>query len=178
MGERIGRIHPPGNNLFERKKGVNAVVQEDIPPCLILIDKEGRWFYKGLEMVRREIILLFYQHMEMDPRGRYLIHLAGQKCYVDVEDTPFVVWKAALQGREQGHERFLIWLSDDTQETLNLDTLHVGEENVLYCRVKDGRFPARFRRAAYYQLAEYIDEEQGEYYVVLHGRKHTIRLLG
>jgi hypothetical protein len=147
----------------------------DIPPCLIFIDKEGRWFHKGLEMVRREIIQLFYQHMETDSAGRYVIHLASQKCYVDVEDTAFVVWSAALQGGEQGYERFLIWLSDDTQEALNLDTLYVGEENVLYCRVKAGRFPARFQRAAYYQLAEHIGEERGEYFIFLHGRKHIIR---
>jgi hypothetical protein len=127
------------------------VIHEDIPPCLIFIDKEGRWFHKGLEMVRREIIQLFYQHMEMDSRGRYIIHLASQKCYVDVEDTAFVVYRVTLERREQGHERFLVWLSDHTQETLNLDTLYVGKENVLYCRAKDGRFPARFRRAAYYQ---------------------------
>jgi hypothetical protein len=128
-------------------------------------------------MVRREIIQLFYQHMEMDSRGRYIIHLASQKCYVDVEDTAFVVYRVTLERREQGHERFLVWLSDHTQETLNLNTLYVGKENVLYCRVKDGRFPARFRRAAYYQLAEHVGEERGEYFIFLHGRKHVIRHL-
>lgn len=150
------------------------MIQEDIPPCLIFIDKEGRWFHKGLEMVRREIIQLFYQHMEMDSRGRYVIHLAGQTCYVDVEDTAFVVWRVTLESREQGHEGFLVWLSDDTQETLDLETFYVTEKNVLYCRVKDGRFPARFRRAAYYQLAEHVEEERGEYFISLHGRKYVI----
>jgi hypothetical protein len=150
---------------------------QDIPPCLIFIDKEGRWFHKGLEMIRREIIELFYQHMETDSHGRYVIHFAGQTCYVDVEDTAFVVWKVVFESREQGHERFLVWLSDDTQETLDLETFYVGGGNVLYCRVKDGRFPARFRRAAYYQLAEHVEEENGEYFISLHGRKHVIRHL-
>jgi hypothetical protein len=145
--------------------------ENDIVPCLIFIDKEGRWFHRDLEMVRREIIQLFYQHMETDSRGRYVIYLAGQKCYVDVEDTAFVVWEATLEGGE----RIVIRLSDDTWESLNLDTLYVGGDNVLYCRVKDGRFPARFRRAAYYQLAEHVQEELGEYFIFLHGRKHVIR---
>jgi hypothetical protein len=115
--------------------------------------------------------------LEMDSRGRYIIHLAGQKCYVDVEDTAFVVWRVTLENKEQGHERFLAGLSDHTEETLNLDTLYVGKENVLYCRVKDGRFQARFRRAAYYQLAEHIGEDRGEYFISLHERKHVIRHL-
>jgi hypothetical protein len=153
------------------------VIDEDIPPCLIFIDKECRWFHKGLEMVRHEIIQLFYQHMETDSRGRYVIQLGSQKCYVDVEDTAFVVWRVRLESRELGREHFLVWLSDHTQETLNLDTLYVGEENVLYCRVKDGKFPARFRRAAYYQLAEHVREERGEYFISLHGQKHIVRHL-
>ncbi len=153
------------------------MIREDIPPCLIFIDKEGRWVHKGLEMIRREIIQLFYQHMEIDPHGRYVIHLAGQKCYVEVEDTAFVIQRVTLESREQRPERFLVWLSDDTRETLNLDTLYVGGENVLYCRVKDGRFPARFQRAAYYQLAEHAGEERGEYFIFVQGRKHVIRHL-
>jgi hypothetical protein len=150
---------------------------EDIPPCFIFIDKEGRWFHRGLEMVRRDTIQLFYQYMETDSWGRYVIHLAGQKCYVDVEDTAFVVWRVVLESHEQGRERFLVWLSDDTQETLDLETFYVSEKNVPYCRVKHGRFPARFRRAAYYQLAEHVEEEHGEYFISLRGRKHVIRHL-
>jgi hypothetical protein len=146
---------------------------DDIPPCLIRIDREGRWFHKGLEMLRRDFVRFFYEHMEMDSRGRYVIRLSNQTCYLDVEDTAFVVRRVVLDSAEEGEERLLMRLSDDTEEALNPETLHVGEENVLYCRVKDGRFPARFLRAAYYQLTERLEEEGGEYVISLGGKKHV-----
>jgi uncharacterized protein len=63
----------------------------DIPPCQISIDKEGRWFHKGAEMIHRETVRLFYEHMSLDPEGRYIIEWAGERCTVDAEDTAFVV---------------------------------------------------------------------------------------
>jgi len=32
---------------------------ENLEVTSIFIDKEGQWFYQGLEMVRRDIFLLF-----------------------------------------------------------------------------------------------------------------------
>ena len=63
----------------------------DLPPCLIFIDKEGHWHHEGVEMIRRDFIRLFYENMEMDSLGRYVINWGGKRCYVEVEDTAFVV---------------------------------------------------------------------------------------
>ena len=38
-------------------------------------------------------------------------------------------------------------------------TLFVGQEHVLYCRVKAGNHAARFLRPAYYQLTEHVHED-------------------
>ena len=141
----------------------------------IFIDKEGQWFYQGLEMVRRDIVLLFYQHLHKDRQGRYLIRLGGEESYLEVEDTAFVVSRVALQTHGEGGTGFRVWLSDDSQEMLNLDTLFVGKKNVLYCTVKKGKFPARFQRQAYYQLANHVEEENGEYLISLNGEKHLLR---
>jgi hypothetical protein len=149
----------------------------DIPPCLIYIDKEGRWYHDGIEMIHRDFVRLFYQHMEIDHRGRYIITWKGQQCYVEVEDTAFVIRRVAYQeGDNQGLARFILSLSDDTQETLLADTVFIGEGNVIYCSVKEGTFPARFSRAAYYQLAQYIEEDSGEYYLPLNGKRYEIRV--
>ena len=147
----------------------------DIPPCQIFIDKDGRWFHKGVEMIHREFINLFYQNMTLDSEGRYIITLEGEQCYVEVEDTPFVVRKALFKddGRSGG-ARVLLFLSDETQEDLSLDTLHVGKENVLYCRVKADAFPARFDRPAYYQIAQNIEEGEGGYYLRMNNDKYII----
>ncbi|MBW1784062.1 MAG: DUF1285 domain-containing protein [Deltaproteobacteria bacterium] len=154
------------------------MTQQDDPvsPCLIFIDKEGRWYHQGAEMIHREFIRLFYQNMELDSKGRYLINWADTRCYVDVEDTAFVVTRVSLEdGKREQTSGFQISLSDDSKEVLAPDTLRVGKDHVLYCRVKSGTFPARFNRAAYYQLAEYIQEGDGAYFLPLNGRRYPIR---
>jgi len=52
----------------------------------------------------------------------------------------------------------------------------VGEGNVLYCSVKNGTFPARFSRTSYYQLAEFIEqEEEGNgFFISLNNEKFLI----
>jgi hypothetical protein len=148
---------------------------DPIPPCLIFIDKEGRWYHQGAEMIRREFIRLFYQNMELDSEGRYLINWADTRCYVDVEDTAFVVTRVSLEdGDRRQTSLFQVSLSDDTIEALAPDTLRVGKDHVLYCRVKSDAFPARFNRAAYYQLAEFIEEDSRGYFLALDGQRYYI----
>lgn len=150
-------------------------VEDDIAPCLIHIDKEGTWFHKGVEMIRREFVRSFFQQMELTDAGQYTIFWGGKRCHVDVADTAFVV-KRVSPINEETHKRagFVLNLSDDTEEELTPDTLYMGEENVLYCRVKDGVFPARFNRAAYYQLAAHIEVEGEDYILPVNGRNFKI----
>lgn len=151
----------------------------DLPPCLIFIDKEGRWFHRGAEMIHREFIRLFYEHMEMDDSGRCIISWGGDRCYVEVEDTPFVIRRVRFEAQDRGgSSRFILHLNDDTQEVLAADTLYIGADNVLYAMVKEGAFPARFLRPAYYQLAQYVQEEDGAYILPLNGKKYPLRASG
>ena len=142
---------------------------------MIFINKEGHWYHEGVEMIHRDFIRLFYQNMELDSQGRYVINWKGEHCYVDVEDTAFIVWRVVYQYDKQAKNAgFILSLSDDTKEELLPDTLFVGQDNVLYCKVKDRAFPARFNRAAYYQLAQNIEEDNMTYYLPLNGRKYNI----
>lgn len=147
---------------------------EELPPCRIFIDKEGKWYHEGAEMIHREFIRLFYENLTLDPYGRYVIEWLGKRCQVEVEDTAYVVLSVEYKGGTGKDDSFLLTLSDDTREPLMPDALFVGRENVLYCRVKDRTFPARFHRPAYYQLAEYIEEENGTFVLPSHGRKFPI----
>jgi len=149
---------------------------ESIPPCLIFIDKEGRWYHQGVEMIHRDFVQLFYQNMRMDSEGRYIIEWDGATCYVDVEDTAFVVTRVSYEVEEGGERsRFLLSLSDDSLEALAPETLRVGKDHVLYCSVKSAAFPARFSRPAYYQLAQHIEEDKGVYLLPLNGQRYPIR---
>jgi len=149
--------------------------ENNLPPCLIFIDKEGHWYHEGAEMIHREFIRLFYQNMELDSLGRYVINWKGERCYVEVEDTAFVIRRVTYEGgKRTGNDRFVLSLSDDTKEDLVPDTIFLGEGNVLYCKVKNRAFPGRFIRASYYQLAQYIEEQDGTYYLPLNGKKYNV----
>ena len=136
---------------------------EDLPPCTIFIDKEGNWFHEGQPMVRRDIIQLFYAHLTLNAAGEYVLEWRGQRCRMDVADTAFVVWGVSPEPRG---EALRLHLSDQSRETLRADTLRIGPDHVPYCRVKGAAFPARFNRAAYYQLAAFIEEDADGYVLV------------
>jgi uncharacterized protein len=148
---------------------VVVVVESEIAPCGIFIDREGHWYYQGAEMWNREIVRLFYRHTSMDADGRYILELDGQRCLLEVEDTVYVVRRVHKEGN------FLLHLSDDRVEGLAPETLYIGEDSVLYCTVK-GAFPARFTRPAYYQLADYVEEEGGAYFLDAAGKRYEIRI--
>jgi hypothetical protein len=154
---------------------MDKIENNDLPPCQIFIDKEGRWHHKGAEMIKRNLIQLFFGNMKLDSKGRYVIDWNGKRCRVDVEDTAYVVRRVVYEESERGrNSRYLLNLSDDTEEELVPETLFTGDNNVMYCRVKNGRFPARFLRAAYYQLGWHVGEVNGRYYIPLNGKKYYI----
>jgi hypothetical protein len=143
----------------------------------IKIDKEGLWYYRGAHMFRKEILCILFEHLKIDECGKYLIELEEERYYLDVEDTAFVVaavYKTKLP--DDGRDRIDVILNDDSCEKLEMDSLHIGEDNVLYCRVKEGRFSARFSRKSYYQLAEFIEQSENEnhFYIDLNGEKYFI----
>jgi len=143
----------------------------------IKIDKEGIWYYCGAHMFRKDILCVFFEHLQIDDCGKYFIELNGEIYYVDVEDTAFVVTAVyRTKAQEDDHDRIEILLSDDSLERLDLESLFVGDGNVMYCRIKEGKFVARFTRKSYYQLAEMIevDDTGDQYYIALNHQKYFI----
>jgi len=143
----------------------------------IKIDKEGVWYYCGAHMFRKDILCVFFENLHIDDCGKHFIELNGEIYYVDVEDTAFVVTAIyRTKAQEDGHDRIEILLSDDSLERLDLESLFVGDGNVMYCRIKEGKFVARFTRKSYYQLAELIevDDTGDQYYIALNHQKYFI----
>jgi len=138
---------------------------------LIKIDKNGVWFYNGMEMFRKDIVKLFYDHLKRDESGKYIIELGDDRSVIEVEDAPYVV--KAVYKKDKYIE---ILLNDSTTEKLDPSSLRVGRENVLYCTVRDEKFEARFSRAAYYQIAEFIEykNEKNSFYIPLNKRNYYI----
>jgi hypothetical protein len=144
----------------------------------IKIDREGIWYYRGAHMFRKDILCIFFDNLNLDDCGRYFVQLNQEVCYLDVEDTAFVISAVYKTENSDGcNEQIEVLLNDDTREALDLTTLEVGKDNVMYCRVKDGKFPARFSRKSYYQLAQHIcqDDSANNFYVFLNNQKFLIR---
>lgn len=152
--------------------------ENDIPPCDIWVDKDGIWYYRGKEMFRKEFVNLFYQNLTKDGYGRYIIEMANDRCYIEVEDAPYVV-KAVYKSKSEdnGRETINILLNNSEMDELDLSTLQIKKNNVLYCSVKNKTFDARFSRAGYYQLAELIEYDENEdlYYISLNNQIYTIK---
>lgn len=144
----------------------------------IKIDKDGIWFYRGAHMFRKDILCVFFENLKVDDCGRYFIKLNEEIYYLDVEDTVFVIEAVSKTiNPSSGFEQLEVLLSDDVREILDLDTLAVGKDNVMYCRIKDGEFTARFTRKSYYQLAEFIEQDDASdsFYVFLNDKKYFIK---
>ncbi len=140
--------------------------------CGIFVDKEGTWYYRGVEMVRRDFLEAFFKNLKMPAKDKYAIELNGQMCLLEVEDTVFVVRRVE---EERGQYRIL--LNDGTVEELSPEGFGIGKGGALYCRVKKGAFPARFSRPAYYQLAANIEEEDGNYFLPFKGSRILVATL-
>jgi hypothetical protein len=144
---------------------------DGLPPCLIHVDKDGQLWHLGAPMVHAGINQIIFDHAELDETGRYIVSFRGQRCFLTVEDTLFVVVRVDGPPPEAGAaDRLALTLNDGSREDLDPATLDLSADNILRGRVKNGRFPARFQRAAYYQLAEYVVERDDRFVLPVQGK--------
>lgn len=121
---------------------------------------------------------MFHRGMAREQDGRLYAVCEGERCWVDAADTPFVVDSVRIAQDRGAVIGVTLVLKGGIEEPLDPASLSVGEENVLYTMVRDGEFPARFSRKAYYELARHIVEEPGsdgeEFVLVIGGRRYAI----
>jgi hypothetical protein len=90
------------------------------------------------------------------PDGRPILRLDERRyAYVEVEDAELLARSVRWDG-----DRAFLHLNDESDEELAYDTLEVGADSALYCRVRGGRLTARITTPAYYVLAERITEDR------------------
>ena len=141
----------------------------------IRLDAGGKWTHEGLDFENPRIIDLFSRSVNRTPGGTWVLEI-GQFTYpIEVEDTGFFVER--VEGVGRAAHRITVELSDLTSEPLDVTTLAYREPGRLYCDVKDGRFRARFKRAAYYDIAQQIAPCDEGFALVLGGELHSIELL-
>jgi len=155
---------------------MNVNPEDEIPSLPIRIDKEGVWFYNGAVMFRKDILKLFFESLKVDELGRYLIEFEGDKCLIEVEDTPFVVKTAGKSDVDEHEPQSIeVLLSDLTLEKLDISTLKVAWIMSSTAGSRIEKFKARFSRPGYYQIAEFIkyDEDKDAYLCPLMGEITT-----
>lgn len=133
---------------------------------------DGNWYNDDERIENPRIALLFSKSIRQNPDGSFYLQVAEERASITVEDTPYVV----ITVDEDGQGGFILVTNDGEREPLDPDTLEVGDGNVLYCRVKSGKFRARLLRPAYYHLSDhFIAENEDRFSLVARGKSYPIR---
>jgi len=125
------------------------------PTRKIHFGKDGWWYANDERIQNRRINTLFSQHLRRTPEGNYEIAIGWDTVTVEIEETPYVITRV-MGDSTQG---FTLRLNDESEEPLDPTSLTIGQENVLYCRVKGGAETARFLRPAYYQITAHVQDD-------------------
>ena len=141
------------------------------------VDREGRVFHDGSEIVDPATLRFFLLAMTATPEGRHLVVCQGERNWFESADTPFVVQRVALLGPPGGPEAIELRFAGDYRERLDPATLE-SRAGALSCRVRRGAFRARFGRIAVQQLAPLLVEGPAGPALVLGGVRHPIRVPG
>jgi hypothetical protein len=119
--------------------------------------RDGNWYSDEERIDNPRIALLFSKSIRVNPDGTFYLQVAEERAAITVEDTPYVITTIADDA-----DGFSLVTNDGEREPLDPTTLEVGRDDVLYCRIKQGRFRARFLRPAYYHLSEHFVAAEGD----------------
>ncbi len=133
----------------------------------IRLDRSLRWWHDDQLVEHPRIIETFNQSLVPTDDGRFQLQIGKDWCFVAVEDAAYAV--TAIDAMDDGG--LSVRLSDRTAERLAPDTLQLGDDGVLQCRVKAGRARARFARDAQFELGSLLVPEGTRLYLELTGRR-------
>ncbi len=149
---------------------------KEIETCEIWVDEEGEWYHKNRPIIRRDILKILLESTK-EVNNDFILEVGEQKCRIEVADTPFVITRVDYIKKKNGVavEKLMIRLKYINEiEELPVFTIWQNKNNnIIYCKIPNkGR--ARFSRAAYYQLANFIEEENGHFFIMLNNKKYYI----
>lgn len=141
------------------------------PPVPLTLDHEGRWFHEGLPIEHPGLVSLLNRHLVVDDDGTVEVRVPNlgfvERGAVTVEELPYYVTAVAFGATPT------LRLNDESEEPLDPASVWLVGDDRLYCRVKGGRFPARFLRAAYLALASHV-QEAGDGWVLVLGATRVV----
>jgi len=133
----------------------------------ISIDRQGRWFYHGTPINRKEMVCLFASVMHRAPDGGYLLITPGEMGRIEVEDVPFLAVEMFACG--SGRDKVISFRTNmdemvtvDAEHPLRIETGDSTREPSPYVMVRNG-LEARLTRSVYYDLvSQGWEEERGD----------------
>jgi len=138
-------------------------------PVLLTLDREGRWFHEGLPILHAGLVSLLNRHLVVDADGTVEVRVPNEgfveRAVVTVAELPYYVTAVSLGPAP------VVRLNDESSEPLDPAGVWLVGDDRLYCRVKGGRFPARFLRDAYLALASCFEDSADGWVLALGGTR-------
>lgn len=132
----------------------------------IRLDERGRWTHEGLDFENPRIIDLFSRSVGRTEGGTWVLEVGRFTYPITVEDCGFFVERVDFD-----EDPPLLELSDQTEDRLDPTTLEYEGDGKLYCRVKEGKFRARFAWEAYHAVADRLVERDGDVFLTWDGEE-------
>lgn len=133
------------------------------------ITADGTWVHEGGVIERQRLVQLLASVMRREDDGRYALVTPQERVFIRVVDVPFMIVDFALVGAANKQQ---LTLESNIGEQLIVDQQNPlwlqGDEPQPYVMVRPG-LAGKFTRAAYYRLAELLEEQAGQWGVVSGG---------
>ncbi len=132
----------------------------------IVLDAQGCWYEDGVLVENPQVARAFNRWIARAPDGRYCLQNSVNWAYVEVQGAPvFVESIRVVEGTVE------LQLSDESVETLRSPSLRQDAQGALYCDVRGGDLPAKFRRRAMFELEPLLDEDADGVFLTIGGDK-------
>jgi hypothetical protein len=134
----------------------------------IKIARDGKWYFGGAEMFRRNILQILAKNINRDETGAYYIEMGSECNPLIVEDVPFLA-----TGIIESEEQPIKLVFHDLQE------MELDHELKLYLR---GDVPyisyrwvgdTRLSRGVYWKLSDYFEFRDEEIFIVPPAARHA-----
>jgi hypothetical protein len=156
-------------DFLSPKHGCDPAAAVDCGDLGIRIDRQGRWYYHGSPIARREMVCLFASMLCRDADGSYLLVAPGEIGRIEVEDVPFLAVEMFVGGA--GREQILSFRTNvdalvtlDADHPLRLAGGGAGADAPAPYLGLEGGLEARLTRSVYYELVArgWEEERDGE----------------
>lgn len=122
------------------------------------LDTEGRWFHDGDPFEHPRLTELFNRGLDVHPEtGEAIVHVGDRWCYVQADDTPFVVVR--LERDAPGGPGAL--LNNGERHPLPADALETPDGEIVYAVLTPNR-RARIGRGVWNALVDDVVEIEGD----------------